>query len=429
MGYWNTMYKKLILVIIVSFVAQSGFAQLTTSPFTQIGIGDKIAPMSPIQLGMGGVGISNGDVRYINVLNPALLVYNTVYNFSAGLTGSSVVLSDDFNTGRSSSATFSYLAMSFPMKSGKWTTSIALRPYSTVAYKYKNETEIIGTSGVTYTKEVEGNGGINQFTLSNGVRLLPNLSLGVNASFLFGSIFHQQSTNQVSDTTVASFYGSGSTVKETMSDFAFGTGIAYNYKLKEKLRLNVGLTYDLQTDLKTKRIDNWETQFNGTAISTDSLSNGVENGITKLPSSLGFGISLVNSLKWSAGADIKVEDWSQFQSFNTNNSRLNKSLFVALGGEITPDAGDINSYLSRVTYRLGVSYEKTPYVVNDNSVNDFGINFGFSLPVNSISSLDMGFKYGNRGNISKVGHKEEYFKFQLGFTFNDRLWFIKRKFD
>jgi hypothetical protein len=93
-------------------------------------------------------------------------------------------------------------------------------------------------------------------------------------------------------------------------------------------------------------------------------------------------------------------------------------------------------YLKRVTYRVGLSYEQTPFQVdlNDNpdlydyrAVKDVGINFGLSLPAGR-SSLDLAFRYGKRGNKTDTLLAEDYFRIYFGITFND-TWFIKRKFD
>jgi len=61
-------------------------------------------------------------------------------------------------------------------------------------------------------------------------------------------------------------------------------------------------------------------------------------------------------------------------------------------------------------------------------VNDFGINFGLSMPVSRFSSLDLAFKIGKRGNLLENTIEENYFKIYFGVTFNDQ-WFIKRRFD
>ena len=61
-------------------------------------------------------------------------------------------------------------------------------------------------------------------------------------------------------------------------------------------------------------------------------------------------------------------------------------------------------------------------------MRDFGINFGLSLPVSRISSLDLAVKVGKRGDLRTNTIEENYFKLYFGVTFNDQ-WFIKRRFD
>jgi hypothetical protein len=118
---------------------------------------------------------------------------------------------------------------------------------------------------------------------------------------------------------------------------------------------------------------------------------------------------------------------------STDYEGLDRAWRLSLGGEYTPDAFGGN-YLKRITYRAGVSYEKTPFLVEyplnsgtRNQVTDFGINFGLSLPAGR-SSIDLGAKLGTRGDKRETILEERYFKIFFGLTYNDQ-WFIKRKFD
>ena len=56
------------------------------------------------------------------------------------------------------------------------------------------------------------------------------------------------------------------------------------------------------------------------------------------------------------------------------------------------------------------------------------LTFGLSLPVGSISRVNIGIETGKRGNINKLSIKENYLKFIIGSSINN-VWFIKRKFD
>jgi hypothetical protein len=101
---------------------------------------------------------------------------------------------------------------------------------------------------------------------------------------------------------------------------------------------------------------------------------------------------------------------------------------IAVGAEITPDSRSLSSVLKRITYRTGISLEKSPYTVSGKVLEDLGINFGMSLPVSRISNLDMAVRFGKRGDINTNGLSENYFKVYFGVTYNDQ-WFIKSRFD
>jgi hypothetical protein len=101
---------------------------------------------------------------------------------------------------------------------------------------------------------------------------------------------------------------------------------------------------------------------------------------------------------------------------------------MAIGSSFTPDYKSVQSYLKRLIYRVGFSYQELPYVINGTQINDFGINFGASFPTSGSSSIDTSFKFGQRGVSENNLVRESYFQFVIGITFNDR-WFVKRRFD
>ena len=96
--------------------------------------------------------------------------------------------------------------------------------------------------------------------------------------------------------------------------------------------------------------------------------------------------------------------------------------------EIIPDAENVNSFFKRVTYRGGLLYKRYPYLINGGQINNIAVTFGMSLPVGTISRINIGFEVGKRGNLQKTLIKENYLKFLVGSSINN-IWFIKRKFD
>jgi len=99
------------------------------------------------------------------------------------------------------------------------------------------------------------------------------------------------------------------------------------------------------------------------------------------------------------------------------------------GIQLVPDFTDFDNLLNRATYRMGLEYMRTPYFINETTINDFGINFGTSIPVNNLSLMNMAMKVGRRGTSANGLIREAYFNFTLGFSLNDNSWFYKRVFE
>ena len=425
------MYRKVGIVLLMVFcLTGSSFAQVTNSPLTQQGVGDLYNGFQASSYGMGGIGISNGDIRYINTQNPALLLYNSIYTYGAGVIGESRTTADGTASQKAGNMNLSHLGMSFPVKAGKWVSSVVLSPYSNVDYQFINTGTLnAGTSNeATFETRQKGTQGLAQLEWANGIYIKKNFSLGIKAKYLFGSI-RRESSNVLTSAGTNTLIVPTVFDRDAVSDFLFGIGAQYRYEVKKDTYLNFGLIYDFQSDVNTKRLKTLESRNTGDlVISSDTLVNDVKKTMT-LPSNIGFGVSIGKPLKWLVGLDVRMQQWKNFKNYDGLDDGLQNAMSVAIGGEYTPDAGSINSTFKRMTYRLGASFEKTPYVLNNSGVNDFGINFGSSIPVGGISSLDMGFRFGKRGSASNNQLSEDYFRLQLGLTFNDRLWFIKRKFD
>jgi hypothetical protein len=425
---YHKIFSQLVAVVLIGGMTSLAHGQATKSPFTSLGLGDIIDPALAHNQGNGGLGISNGNYWNLNNINPALLPYNTLTVFSAGFIGANRKLKNSISSETNKGGNLNYLITAFPVKPGKWTTSVGLMPYSNVDYKFSVTETVTGSTDLVKITE-QGFGGLNQFFWSNGVTVNKYLSVGLKANYIFGSI-EKKFSNTILN--VGNVYTPVVSDRLTVSDFAFGGGIAFNADsiFSSKVKFKAGLTYDLSTDAKTKHFQSFDREFGGTVNATDTLIN--EGGSITLPQAIGFGISFNRGLKWMIGMDVKMQQWADYKDFDGSNTDLDNSLKIIFGGEVTPDPQSVTNYLKRVTYKLGASYEETPYLVNNNGtlnqVKDLGINFGWSLPVGRFSSFDMAFKFGKRGSIDKTLIEENYYKVYLGITFNDQ-WFIKRKYD
>ena len=423
--------SRLVFVglVALSFASGNAFSQATHSPYSIIGVGDILDPGVPAVQGMGGLGVSNGSYWYLNNTNPALLHYNAVAVFSAGIVGATKRISQNgfepYNVG---SGQLHHVAMAFPLISRKLSFSLALQPYSKVGYNFTYNAPI-QDSGLSSTTLNRGEGGFNELKLSVGGLMFSNLSFGLRASYIFSSIRKQFTTFIDGYPIGVTHYLAVYSERQSVSDFRLGAGLAYNIKIGES-KLNLGATYDLEASVNGNYFLRLEQQtLTGSAIFADTLANNDPRTYT-LPSSLGLGISYGKEGKWIVGIDYHTQDWNVFDgSVSSVPEEFGKSNKYILGLEFTPDINSISNYAKRVTYRFGATFEETPYVVNGTQINDFGINFGWSLPVARFSSLDFGFKVGNRGTLTNDLIQENYFRVFFGATFNDNRWFIRPKFN
>ncbi len=438
---------KVILSFILFIVLVGGVkAQIGYSPYTSKGIGDLTSLSHTHNRGMGGVGISNGSSFYYNNANPALLHRNSLSIFSIGMAGEYKQISSGDISQTNVIGGFNYAALGLPLMVDKWTLGFGVMPYSTVNYKYNVEEAVTGDPAARVEKMFEGSGGFNKLFVSNGFRLNKNLSFGLTVGYLFGSIKDQVDNTLftsrmvevreiVNGDTVTSnvpreFQAGGAVSVErlTIGNVYLMGGLAYRMFLTKTSALNVGVTYEMGGENGARLYQNIRSSYSAenNDFANDTISN--TKGNIHLPSTLGIGVSYEKAYKWNVGVDVLLRDWSNYKNYFGSNEGFENSLKIAAGAEFIPDISSVNSYLKRMSYRVGFSHQKMPYEINNEVINEFGINFGVSLPVRNYSSFDLAFELGQRGTSNQDLIKENYFQVFLGVTFNDK-WFLRRKFD
>jgi len=418
-------YASIILLIV--FGSLESIGQAAKTPFSSFGIGETFGNGLTHNQGMGGLGISNPEYWHLNNVNPALLTYNTITVFEAGFIGEQRTAKGVNASEKAGSGNLNYLAMGFPVKRNKWAMGIGLMPYSSVNYQLNYQGTIANSTELINVVE-SGSGGINQLYWANGIRLHPNVSVGLKGTYYFSAIVNQFAST-LSESTQLVQYATNIYDRQSFSGFGFTGGVAFNKDSigRKDFRFNVGLVYDLNADISTKFYERLERRNASGIIDSVTIVNNIP-GTTTIPQSIGAGMSFGKELQWLVGADFTYTDYTDFRDFGGSSAGGKTGWQFTLGGKITPDAGSVTNYLKRMTYQTGISFSEAPYLINGNALKDFGINFGLTLPVSRISSLDLAVKVGKRGDLQTNTIEENYFKLYFGVTFNDQ-WFIKRRFD
>lgn len=478
----NNKRRTLLFTIVIFFslftivTAQTS----TSSPYSRYGIGDVGGKGFSQGFAMGGthIALQNDSTQlfFINSGNPASYSSIGLTTIELGLNYTHLQLENKTQKKTVNSASFGYMALAFPIKKW-WVSSIGLLPYSSVGYKIidSHEMPLIGKFDLIY----EGAGGINQTYFGNGIKPLygvpgaflkskkytrlnqennlaeinrilkrkqswQNLSLGVNASYLFGNIQNIRrsvfpgvgmSFNTRADATarVAGLYLDYGAQYAIKIDSINGRG------LKDRVKIIIGATYSSQTNINA-RIDSMATSFfsNGDGFefikdTTSKVTN--TKGTITLPLSVGFGLGFKKGDKWLISADFAMQNWSSYKILNKTQG-LNNSTRISLGAQYMPNSNSVglNNYYKRIQYRIGARYAQTAIELKNTQLTEYAASFGLGFPVGrnyilqNFSMVNIGAEFGQRGTLANGLIRENFFRAIIGFTINDR-WFVKPKID
>jgi len=423
--------KYFITMALLMAIAYTSFAQSTiNSPYSKFGIGNLKGAYLPQNKAMGNLayGISSyGGYQNINISNPASYSQIQLTTFDIGAGISSQSLSRGSLTEKSFNATLNHLVFAVPV-TPKSALSLGLLPYSSLGYDFKNLTKVdIYDIAQIYS----GEGGLTRAYLGYGFGIGKHLSAGINMSYLFGNL---KQTRSVEYTNSIGFLNSRTTESNSIGGLNFDLGLQYNTILTEKIKLTVGYTGGLKTNINTKSsiLTTRYSTINDTEFRSDSISSTPEkNSKLVLPANHNFGFSISKLNAWLIGADVRLANWSE-SKINGNSQNLNNTWGVSVGGQITPNINAVTNYLKLVDYRAGISYDKTYLTLNGQDINVKSLNIGLGLPLISNRSafykINITGEFGQRGTLDNNLVRENFYNVYLGFTINDR-WFQKYKYD
>ncbi|MBN7802262.1 hypothetical protein J0A67_15415 [Algoriphagus aestuariicola] len=404
-------------------------AQTSSSTYSALGIGEFNYSGLTQNQGMGGMGISYGTGWQANNVNPAITTRNTIFNFQAALNYKTINVDNGTETSKVDGGGLSYIALSFPIKAGKFTSGMGLGQITSVNYRLRVESEV-ANSDFKANNFLRGDGGISEAYINFGYLLAKNLSIGFHGSYLFGSTIR---SNQLIVTDEDGMtVGSASEYYErlTVSDVGFKVGGHYQLKLSEKGNLHFGAIYQKLGNVSGTGFAKLAAigQASDPETDGDLIADDVKGSIY-IPNRYGFGVTYEKMNKFAIALEGQLQDFAKYQNFFGEELDLQETKKVALGFQIVPDYLNFDNLLLRGTYRFGIEWMQTPYYLNQTNIDDIGFTLGASIPVNQLSLVNMAFKAGRRGTLDNGLIRENYINFTLGFSLNDNSWFYKRVFE
>ena len=438
------MHKYFAIISSLLIFSGMSTAQKTgNSPYSRYGIGDIDRSGFSFNRAMGGISTGLRKANFVNYLNPASYTSQDSMSFVFDLGGSYnyKALQTTTQEARNYIGNVDYLAASFPV-SKRWAASFGLVPYSRVGYSYKESEVITDPYGFsknpiyTYT----GSGGVYQAYVGTAVKLFNRLSLGVNASYLFGSINHDYSiTYPTSQTKVfETFIERDIRVGDIMLNY----GLQYEARLSEKNKIIVGLTFDNATNVKARYNYLYYANYRGSNVSYPSSNDTITKNTgaissIQVPSNLGIGLSYCYDNRLIVGFDYHMQDWSKARFHDSIDLAMKASNSVRFGLEYTPvyNITSARSYFETVHYRLGAQYNNTNLLLNGESITDFRISAGIGLPIPSgplykkvRNEFSIAAELGQRGTTANNLIRERYCMITCSFRFYE-FWFYRRKYD
>ena len=413
-------FTLLCLTAFISYAQNS-----TISPYSFFGLGDTRSNATMENQQMGSLGIL-ADSIHINLQNPAAYgkLRLTTYAFGGAHREFRLETFDEEQT--TSVTNMEYIALAFPV-GRRIGIGLGTKPRTAVGYAL--EAESIDENGAVVTNIFSGEGGLNQAFLSVGVEILPNLQIGATAKYSFGKLENQR-LQSVEDVQ----FGTIDTRISDVNGFDLNYGLTWAPKLGSRYTLYTSARVNTQANLASENsqvIGSFSTD-NGDeveVVEVDLEALGLKNTDLKVPTRTSVGLGFGQEKKWFLGAEYSFQDWSDFENeFQGAESVVySEASTISFGGYFIPDYASFTSYLKRVNYRAGLRYDKTGMIINGKEINNFGITFGFGLPLGgSFSNINIGFELGRRGTTDAGLIEESYLKFGVGLSLNDR-WFQKRK--
>ena len=374
----------------------------------------------PQNIAMGETGIANFSNKHINIHNPSGLIYNSLSAFQVGMELERRNFTGGGTSGMGTDAGLKYIGYSFPIKTGKWNMAFGLHSLSTVSYNTFSSGFVEGASDdVEQVANRSGDGGLTNFYWAHGFRIYKNLYLGVKGNATFGSIVREELhliSGYEFDINISRYEN-----EESYSDLNLLIGASYFKELSASKFLIIGAIYSPHSAFdRNQNISLLRLSAGGSELQNILISKVA--GTFDYPSTIGVGFSYNKANKYTISFDMETQNWK------ISNPSFNNYFKIAVGGRYIPDYSSVSSYFKRIRYMGGLNYQRLPYVVNEQTITDIGINFGVSLPVGFTSAFDLVVKMGQTGTTTNNLIRESYIKIVLGAVINDR-WFIQRKYD
>ena len=386
------------------------------SPYSAYGVGDLRWQGRGQNASLAGAGIGLRSDAFLNRHNPAAYTamrapYSMALETGFFVQSQGLSTLTDEATQRDGGMTDLVLWLR-PQK--HWATVIGLEPYSQVGYSILSDRSLENIES-SYQLLNQGEGGLTRLFWGNGLQLHPQLSIGFNASFVFGNINQQEQF--LSSGQLGNFQVESETI---LRGFQFDGGLQWTIPAG-KDHITLGAVIESESRL-------WSRTDRELRSGTDVLeTEGDGNRDTyKIPLRYGFGTTYQRA-NWFLTAEAKYENWSSL-GLESDVSYVD-TWSGTLAWEIAPFKDTYQDYFEAFTLRAGFTYRNSYLEIDGQNFGHWLASAGFGIPLGpQRNHLHLTYSFQERGTTESNLIKEQIHQLTLGFTVRD-IWFLKRKFN
>ena len=422
--------RVVVALFVLASLPNAGAQNDISSPYSMYGIGLLSNVTSGAYDAMGKVGYAMQNPYLINFKNPASYIAfdslsfigDVAFNIYASTLSTSTV------TQKATYARPSYFTIGLPVTK-HWRTSAGVMPFSNLGYNISDSRSVENVGDISYL--YSGSGGLLQLYWGNAFKLCKGLSIGLNAAYVFGNLNYTKSAVIDGD----NFFNAMSKRTLDIDGIYLSAGLQYFVTAKGKHTFGIGLVYENSAYVWARQTDFAYNFTTSTETPSDTAKYTKSKGNMQLPQTIGGGFSYQYKDKLWVTADVSWQNWKRFHlSTETMTENFNDALSYAIGIQFIPDATSTN-YAKKIRLRVGARYT-TGYIIASTEgtttpISDFSVSAGIGLPLKlftSNSSIGILFEYGSMGTHKNNLLKENYFRFSLHFTLQEK-WYQRVKLD
>ena len=430
-------HKKILSYLLSTGLLTAGTAGILSaqsnsdrSPYSRFGYGSLGLRQTATTRALGGIGVGLRDGLTVNPANPASYTavdsMTFIMDLAVSLRGS--YLSEGGKHDSRILGNLDYATILFPV-SRHLAISAGIMPFSTVGYRFGNLEQLQGDSHSDYQRTYLGQGSFNDLYLGVAGRI-GSLSLGVNASYLFGYTTQERQVYIGSEGASNPFYRTQLQLKGFKAD----VGAQYQIDLDKKSEraLVLGATFAPEMRLRSTLIDqHFQRVENSSQLVPESSDTITSRQLHHVPLSYSVGATYRHNENLLVGAGVSYMQWSKASGV-AQDGALPRDLYrVGLGAEWIPDTR-ARSLFAHSRYRLGLSgansYMLVPTASGEKSgYSELTASLGIGLPLidrRSLVNVTVDYKYLLPQASGML--REHSLGLTVGILFNEN-WFRKAR--